>query len=487
MTASLSTGSVIIATMACGYGARARRSRRNGADQGSGRDALPVDAGRGAGFAIRLGAGWSAVPPRVRDRTPAGASGPSMTRAPSQRSVRCLICCSTSPATRQRPTSGRAAEADYGEAVALARELGQTTEMAVSLAGLAWLEARLGREAPCREHVKEALALCAAQDINIGRAWAEFAIGELELGLGRVEQASEAFSALVVLAQRARVPRCRPVAWSGARRGAGPERVGQLKLLSLPRCTAPEPMQRPSPGRWHARERVRGLLGADGELDGHFGAALALHGRTLDVFEEARTRLTYGSRLRRTRRRVDARTQLRAALRTFVQLGARSWAEVAQAELEATGETVARSRGHRPPDAAGAADRAAARPRQDDARGGLGFVLEPEDRRVPPPSHLHQAGHPLARRAGGAPGPRTSHRHPLTPVDRRANVRSSGRKCPVERASLHRRERPLIARARHWHRREGVMCHCGVPGAPAGPGILASRPRICGLSTGQTG
>ena len=87
-------------------------------------------------------------------------------------------------------------------------------------------------------------------------------------------------------------------------------------------------------------ERVRGLLCADEELDSRFGAALALHDRTLDAFEEARTRLTYGSRLRRCRRRLDARTQLRQALRTFVQLGARSWAEVAKAELEATGETA---------------------------------------------------------------------------------------------------------------------------------------------------
>ena len=39
-------------------------------------------------------------------------------------------------------TGGIEAEADYGEAIALARELGQSTELAASLAGLAWLEAR---------------------------------------------------------------------------------------------------------------------------------------------------------------------------------------------------------------------------------------------------------------------------------------------------------------------------------------------------------
>lgn len=232
-----------------------------------------------------------------------------------------------------------AAEADYGEAVALARELGQTTEMAVSLAGLAWLEARLGRETACREHVREALALCEAQDINIGRAWAEFAIGELELGLGRVEQASGAFSALSSWLSE--------LEFRDVDLSPDPElvealvRAGRVAEAAEPAalyCARAD--AKAQPWAMARAERVRGLLGADDELDSHFGAALALHGRTLDVFEEARTRLTYGSRLRRTRRRVDARTQLRAALRTFVQLGARSWAEVAQAELEATGETV---------------------------------------------------------------------------------------------------------------------------------------------------
>jgi len=58
------------------------------------------------------------------------------------------------------------------------------------------------------------------------------------------------------------------------------------------------------------------------------------------VFERARTRLYYGERLRRTRRRVDAREQLRAALKSFDLLGAAAWSERALAELEASGETA---------------------------------------------------------------------------------------------------------------------------------------------------
>jgi DNA-binding CsgD family transcriptional regulator len=231
------------------------------------------------------------------------------------------------------------AEADYNEAVDLARELGQTTELALALAGLAWLEARLGREATCRRHVHEALDLCIPHDVMLGSAWAQFALGELELGLGRVEQAAQTFSALSSFLSELRF---RDVDLS-----PGPElvealvragRVGEAAEQAALYCA--QAAEKAQPWAMARAERVRGLLCTDEEIDSRFGAALALHDRTLDAFEEARTRLVYGSRLRRCRRRVDARTQLRQALRTFVQLGARSWAEVARAELEATGETA---------------------------------------------------------------------------------------------------------------------------------------------------
>ena len=53
-------------------------------------------------------------------------------------------------------------------------------------------------------------------------------------------------------------------------------------------------------------------------------------------FELARTELCYGERLRRARRRADARPHLDLALRTFTELGALSWAASAQRELAAT-------------------------------------------------------------------------------------------------------------------------------------------------------
>ncbi len=78
------------------------------------------------------------------------------------------------------------------------------------------------------------------------------------------------------------------------------------------------------------------------DLDEHFQAALELHRATLDDFELARTRLAYGARLRRVRRRVDARPHLQTALDVFTRLGARPWADTAARELAATGLAVTR-------------------------------------------------------------------------------------------------------------------------------------------------
>ena len=57
-------------------------------------------------------------------------------------------------------------------------------------------------------------------------------------------------------------------------------------------------------------------------------------------FERARTQLAHGGRLRRARRRADARAPLRAALATFESLGAQPWAERARSELSAAGGRV---------------------------------------------------------------------------------------------------------------------------------------------------
>jgi len=100
-----------------------------------------------------------------------------------------------------------------------------------------------------------------------------------------------------------------------------------------------------SAGTWPTAvaARGRGLI-ADTAFEAPLTRALALHAVTPTPFEEARTELVYGERLRRAGRRAEARPHLRAALATFHRLGAREWARRAQVELGGSVEHAERGR-----------------------------------------------------------------------------------------------------------------------------------------------
>jgi DNA-binding CsgD family transcriptional regulator len=85
----------------------------------------------------------------------------------------------------------------------------------------------------------------------------------------------------------------------------------------------------------------RALTASDAaEAAAAFEDALRHYQRAGRPFDLARTQLAYGEFLRRTNRRVDARTHLRSALGTFTDLGAGPLAERATQELRASGETA---------------------------------------------------------------------------------------------------------------------------------------------------
>jgi DNA-binding CsgD family transcriptional regulator len=99
-----------------------------------------------------------------------------------------------------------------------------------------------------------------------------------------------------------------------------------------------------------AAELARALL-ADGDVaDELYRGAIELLSATRMAFHLARARLCYGEWLRRSDRRAQAGTQLRAAFDAFAAMGANAFAERTRRELEATGAKV---RDHREDPVAG--------------------------------------------------------------------------------------------------------------------------------------
>ncbi|WP_329423822.1 AAA family ATPase [Streptosporangium sp. NBC_01495] len=94
--------------------------------------------------------------------------------------------------------------------------------------------------------------------------------------------------------------------------------------------------------------RCRALMADDRRAEPHYRHALRLGSAP---FEHARTQLHYGEWLRRAHRRVDARPHLRSAVEAFRRLGATPWADRADSELRATGES--RTASHHEPDLLG--------------------------------------------------------------------------------------------------------------------------------------
>jgi DNA-binding CsgD family transcriptional regulator len=93
--------------------------------------------------------------------------------------------------------------------------------------------------------------------------------------------------------------------------------------------------------------RARGILAAPDEAEAHFDKALSNPAGDQWPFERAQLHLDYAEWLRRQRRINEAKPVLTEALETFRRLGARSWAQRAQAELRASGVAVTGATGDR--------------------------------------------------------------------------------------------------------------------------------------------
>ncbi len=231
------------------------------------------------------------------------------------------------------------AEATYREALDLARESDQRTELVFGLAGLAWLDARRGRERECRAAAAEALELCGRLGTRLHEVWATAALGELELGLGDMSAAVQCFEhqrELLAELSITDVDLSPAAELVDAYLRLG--RIDDARLIADEFAAAAIAKGQP----WSLARAVRCTAQLADEPVELFERSLVHHSRTADAFEEARTRLAYGERLRRDRSRVLARDQLRTAAQAFERLGAAPWADRAATEFAATGETLRR-------------------------------------------------------------------------------------------------------------------------------------------------
>ena len=90
-----------------------------------------------------------------------------------------------------------------------------------------------------------------------------------------------------------------------------------------------------------ARCRALALAsGSDPAAEAHYTESIDRLGRTRIAAHLARSRLLYGEWLRRGKRRIDARAQLRTASEMFAAMGADAFAARADRELAASGERV---------------------------------------------------------------------------------------------------------------------------------------------------
>ncbi len=230
----------------------------------------------------------------------------------------------------------RDALASATEALRIAHDTSQP-QWASELHGImAYLAAVGGDHARCRNLVDTTLTEPADAFTFAAKPWAHWALGLLDLGCGRPDTALIQFETIArgPASYHASALRSIPDLVEAAVRLGQPERVGE-PLARFSRWARYACM----PSINALAERCQALLGDDDDADQHYLAALE---PCNESFEQARTQLLYGAWLRRTRRKAEARTQLRAAVDHFDRLGATPWAGQARAELRATGITAPR-------------------------------------------------------------------------------------------------------------------------------------------------
>ena len=243
----------------------------------------------------------------------------------------------------------RAATESATEGLRLAQDTGQPVRAAGLYGMLALLAAVSGDEPRCRELAASALHQVAAEEVANVSTLAEWALGLLDLGLGRYGAALNQFEMTATGPLRHYL---QPMLFAPDQIEAavrfGPADHGAARAADSAAARAAEPLGRfaawaaatGQPWALAVLHRCQALTG-DGDPETHYREALRQHAVSGRPFEHGRTELLYGEWLRRGRRGMEARAHLRTALALFDRTGAAPWAERARAELRAAGEPAA--------------------------------------------------------------------------------------------------------------------------------------------------
>jgi DNA-binding CsgD family transcriptional regulator len=214
-----------------------------------------------------------------------------------------------------------------------------------ALVNAASVEAVQGREASCRAWAGEAARLSTKARWPVLEVWIAHVLGLLELGLGNITAAREQLTRCTHLTHvfaldESTVLRHEPdlietLLADGDTRAAN----------SVARRMQERADRHGSRRALAGAARCRAMVADEAIYAEEFQTALVMHDGLPGTFDRARTLLSFGERLRRGRRRADARVHLSASLAAFEQLDARPWADRAGRELRATVVTAQPRRG----------------------------------------------------------------------------------------------------------------------------------------------
>jgi DNA-binding CsgD family transcriptional regulator len=226
-----------------------------------------------------------------------------------------------------------AAEALVDEITAATEATGIPSHRYVGL----WIAALRGREAELSELIDITASEAVARGEGFALAITKQVSAVLNNGLGRYDVALAAVRQAVDVELFSEMGSPRAVAeLIEAAVRCGEQRLAERALERLAVTT------RASGTDWAlgVEARSRALLSDGDAAESGYREAIERLGRTRLRLQLARAHLVYGEWLRRERRRLDARKQLRRAFEMFTSMGTEAFAARAERELLATGERV---------------------------------------------------------------------------------------------------------------------------------------------------